>query len=124
MDAVVTQIALHHLPDFWKQIALNRMAEMLKDGGKFCLRDIVYSFDVSDYENAIGNYITRASEIMGDEFANRIAAHVKNEYSTLDWIMEGMIVRAGFRVVRKDYKEGFRGTYFCTTKNDNGSCKK
>jgi ubiquinone/menaquinone biosynthesis C-methylase UbiE len=114
LDAIVTQIALHHLPDFWKQIALNRMAEMLRDGGKFCLRDIVYSFDFSDYERSIENYITRASEMVGDEFANRIAAHVKNEYSTMDWIMEGMIVRAGFKVVRKDYKDGFIGSYFCS----------
>lgn len=124
LDGIVTQIALHHLPDFWKQIALNRMAEMLRDGGKFCLRDIVYSFEIRDYENAIENYITRASQVMGDEFAGRIAAHVKNEYSTLDWIMERMIEGAGFKVVRMDYREGFIGTYFCTKTNDNGSPQK
>src|SRR5512137_1403207 len=49
VDAVVTQIALHHLPDFWKQIALLRIADLLKDGGKFCLRDVVYSFDAARY---------------------------------------------------------------------------
>jgi cyclopropane fatty-acyl-phospholipid synthase-like methyltransferase len=32
VDAVVTQLALHHLPDFWKQVALMRMADMLMDG--------------------------------------------------------------------------------------------
>jgi hypothetical protein len=45
LGAAVTQIALHHLPDFWKQIALIRIAGMLKDGGRLCLRDMVYSFD-------------------------------------------------------------------------------
>jgi hypothetical protein len=60
---------------------------------------------------------------MGDEFASRIAAHVKNEYSTVDWIMEGMIERAGFKLVRKDYKDGFIGTYFCIKAIDNGSYK-
>jgi len=50
VDAVVTQIALHHLPDFWKQIALLRIAGLLKDGGKFCLRDVVYSFKISEYK--------------------------------------------------------------------------
>jgi hypothetical protein len=113
VDAIVTQIALHHLPDFWKQIALNRMAEMIIDGGKLCLRDMVYSFDIRDYENAIENYITRASEVMGDEFAGRIASHVKNEYSTLDWSMEGIIERTGLYIFRKDYRDGFIGTYFC-----------
>ena len=114
VDVVVTQLALHHLPDFWKQIALMRMADMLRDGGKLCLRDVIFNFDIRDYEDSIERYISRASEMMGDEFAGRIAAHVKNEYSTMDWIMEGMIVRAGFKVVRKDYKDGFIGSYFCS----------
>ena len=114
VDVVVTQLALHHLPDFWKQIALMRMADMLRGGGKLCLRDVVFNFDIRYYESSVERYISRASEMMGDEFAGRIAAHVKNEYSTMDWIMEEMIVRAGFKVVRKDYKDGFIGAYFCS----------
>lgn len=117
VDAVVTQLALHHLPDFWKQVALMRIANMLKDGGKFCLRDVVFNFEIRDYEELIEGYILRASEMMGEEFARSIAAHVKNEYSTIDWIMEGMIERAGFKVVRKEYKDGFIGAYFCINAN-------
>jgi ubiquinone/menaquinone biosynthesis C-methylase UbiE len=113
LDAVVTQLTLHHLPDFWKQIALMRIASMLRDGGKLCLRDVVFNFDIKDHDSLIENYISRASEMMGEEFAGRIAAHVKNEYSTMDWIMEGMIERAGFEVIEKSYKEGFIGCYFC-----------
>lgn len=123
MDAIVSQIALHHLPDFWKQIALNRMVEMLRDGGKFCLRDIVYSFDIGDYENAIENHLIEASELVNDEFADRIAAHVKNEYSTMGWIMEGMIERAGFGIQKKEYS-GFIGIYYCIKTNSSGSSKK
>jgi SAM-dependent methyltransferase len=114
VDAVVTQLALHHLPDFWKQVALMRMRDMLRDGGKFCFRDMVFNFDIRDYKDSIEKYISRASEMMGDEFAGRISDHVKNEYTTMDWIMEGMIVRAGFKVVRRDYKDGFIGAYFCS----------
>jgi ubiquinone/menaquinone biosynthesis C-methylase UbiE len=124
LDAVVTQIALHHLPDFWKQIALNRMADMLKDGGKFCLRDIVYSFDVRDYENAIENHLTKASEIANDEFAGRISAHIKKEYSTMNWIMEGMIERAGISIIRKEYSDAFIGAYYCLKTNDNELSRK
>jgi putative AdoMet-dependent methyltransferase len=113
VDAVVTQLALHHLPDFWKQVALMRIANMLRDSGKLCLRDVIFNFDIKDYETLVGNYISRATETMGDEFAGRIAAHVKNEYSTIDWIMEGMIERAGLNVVRKEYRDGFIGAYFC-----------
>lgn len=32
-DIVLTRVALHHLPDFWKQVALLRMNAMLKMGG-------------------------------------------------------------------------------------------
>ena len=118
-DAVVSQIALHHLPEFWKQIALNRMADMLRDGGKFFLRDMVYSFDIRDYENAFESYITRASEIAGGEFAGRISDHIKNEYSTMNWIMEGMIERAGISIIRKEYSDAFIGAYYCLKINDN-----
>lgn len=114
LDAVVTQIALHHLPDFWKQIALIRMAGMLRDGGKLCLRDVVYSFDIKEHNSFFEGYILKASETVGPEFAKRIEAHIKNEYSTLDWIMKGMIERAGFNVEKEVHKDGFVGLYLCT----------
>jgi hypothetical protein len=31
------------------------------------LRDIAYSFDIVDYEDSIENYVTRVSEVIGDE---------------------------------------------------------
>ncbi len=40
VDGVVSQLALHHLPDFWKSIALRRIYKMLKVNGKFFLKDI------------------------------------------------------------------------------------
>src|SRR5512136_686192 len=76
VDAVVTQIALHHLPDFWKQIALLRIAGLLKDGGKFCLRDVVYSFRISEYKDYFAKFIAQASIRAGDEFARLMTDHV------------------------------------------------
>jgi putative AdoMet-dependent methyltransferase len=32
-DAVVSRMALHHLPDFWKVVALDRVRALLKKGG-------------------------------------------------------------------------------------------
>jgi putative AdoMet-dependent methyltransferase len=113
LDAVVTQIALHHLPDFWKQVAMMRIAAMLRDGGKFCLRDVVYSFDISHHDKYLEGFVSKASEMAGLEFADRIAAHVKNEYSTLDWIMEGMIERAGFKIINVEKEYGFFALYLC-----------
>lgn len=113
VDATVTQIALHHLPDFWKQVALLRIAALLKKGGKLCLRDVVYSFDTAKYEDYFRKFFAQASARGGDEFAGIMADHVKNEYSTLDWIMRGMIERAGFEIVGARHKHGFFGLYFC-----------
>jgi len=114
VDAVVSQIALHHLPDFWKQIALLRIADMLKDGGRFCLRDVVYSFDPREHREYIEEFIAKASERAGPEFAARIVDHVRKEYATMDWIMQGMIERAGFEIDCAKNNQGFIGLYLCT----------
>ena len=46
--AVFTRNPLHHLPDFWKAAALQRIAQLLKPGGVLRVRDIVYSFDPAE----------------------------------------------------------------------------
>jgi putative AdoMet-dependent methyltransferase len=114
LDAVVSQIALHHLPDFWKQIALLRMAGMLAKGGKLCLRDVVYSFDPRSHEKFLDEFISKAAEKAGPQFAGRISDHVRNEYSTMDWIMQGMIERAGFEIEMATRRYGFFSLYLCT----------
>ena len=114
VDAVVTQIALHHLPDFWKQIALLRMAGLLKEGGRLCLRDVVYSFDVAECEDYFRKFFSQASRRGGDGFVRLMSDHVRNEYSTLDWIMRGMIERAGLEVVSARHRHGFFALYLCT----------
>jgi SAM-dependent methyltransferase len=40
---VYSRNALHHLPDVWKAVALRRIADMLRPGGAFVLRDTVYA---------------------------------------------------------------------------------
>ena len=41
-DLLVTKIAFHHLPDFWKQIALLNMNGMLKKEGILYIFDVVF----------------------------------------------------------------------------------
>src|SRR3977135_2819028 len=41
-DLIVSEFALHHLPDFWKAVALARILAALKPGANFYLRDIVF----------------------------------------------------------------------------------
>jgi ubiquinone/menaquinone biosynthesis C-methylase UbiE len=41
-DLIVSEFTLHHLPDFWKAVALSRIYGALKPGACFYLRDIVF----------------------------------------------------------------------------------
>jgi putative AdoMet-dependent methyltransferase len=123
LDAIVSQIALHHLPDFWKQIALLRMADLLAKGGKLCLRDVVYSFDPEVHEKFLDEFISKAAERAGQQFAGHISDHVRNEYSTMDWIMQGMIERAGFEIERAKHSHGFFALYLCKKTTNSASAE-
>src|SRR6516162_1412737 len=41
-DLIVSEFTLHHLPDFWKAVAMARIFAALKPGANFYLRDIVF----------------------------------------------------------------------------------
>ena len=114
-DAIVTQLALHHLPDFWKQVALLRLSGMLKKGGRFFLRDAIYSFDPMDYESFFNHFIEATDGKSGKDAAANvgIVSHIKNEFSTLDWIIEGMIRKADLSIERCEKGSGFISAYFC-----------
>jgi putative AdoMet-dependent methyltransferase len=109
VDAVVSQMALHHLPDFWKAVALNRMAALLRDGGRLYLADVVFSFPTQQYRTFFESLVERAGRGMQAGWQT----HIRQEYSTLAWIMEGLICRAGFTIERQEYEGGFMARYLC-----------
>lgn len=113
LDAIVTQIALHHLPDFWKLVALKRMHRMLKKGGKLYLRDIVFSFPIDQYQEFFPRFIEDNGRLAGEAMAHQTAISIRDEYYTLDWIMEGLLKQAGFQLVTKEYALGFMAVYLC-----------
>ncbi|MFA5384367.1 MAG: class I SAM-dependent methyltransferase [Eubacteriales bacterium] len=114
LDAVVSQLVLHHLPDFWKLIALKRVSSLLKDGGRLFLRDIVYPSGVEDYSLYFDALISNMKQYAGDRPARDFEAHIKDEYSTLDWIMEGLLKRAGFNIEKTQYREEYMAVYLCS----------
>ena len=63
--AGIVRQALHHLPDFWKQIALTRLYEMLKPGGKLFLADLVFCFKADDYHENIERWLGKMGELGG-----------------------------------------------------------
>jgi putative AdoMet-dependent methyltransferase len=94
-DCVVSNAALHHLPDFWKIIAINNIYGSLKKQGKLLLGDIIFSCGVDEIRSRIDSWINYSMEIDIDIHSETIA-HIKEEYSTFSWIMEGIFERAGF----------------------------
>jgi len=116
VDVIVSQLALHHLPDFWKLVALKRINAMLKKGGKFFLRDTVYSFEVENYKEFFDNWLNGIKPVAGEELASDTKIAIRDEFSTCDWIMEGLMNRAGFTIDTLSYHDGFLAVYVCTKK--------
>jgi putative AdoMet-dependent methyltransferase len=113
-DFIITKYAFHHLPDFWKQHALLRMAEMLKPGGKLYLEDVVFSFAPEEYETSINTWIDEIAKPKGQGFTReQFEMHVREEYSTYAWVLEGMLERVGFQIVEKNYFSPTYANYMC-----------
>ena len=112
-DAVVSSAVLHHLPDMWKWVGLLNVAKMLKPGGKFYLFDVVFPM-VEDYASCFGGWVDSFVEKVGPEFAEEVETHIRDEFSTFDWVMEGLLRRAGFRIDSAEYDGQLGATYLCT----------
>jgi ubiquinone/menaquinone biosynthesis C-methylase UbiE len=117
VDLVYSRFALHHLPDFWKTIALQRIADLLHPGGFLRLSDVVYSFDPVEAESRIEDWIAASVSADVEQGWTRaeLAEHVRDEHSTFTWLLEPMIERAGFEIVQRSYDAaGMLAGYLCT----------
>lgn len=113
-DAIVTKMALHHLPDFWKQVALLEMNRTLKSGGKLFISDVVYSFAPADRQREHHAFLERMGKLVGPAFMKNIELDLRREFMTTDWILEGMLARAGFRVDQVWKPDPFLANYLCS----------
>lgn len=112
VDAAATTFAFHHLPDFWKGIALKRVNKMLKPGGHFYIHDVVLE-ETGALEN-IAVLVDKLEIVGGKLLGEDTERHFKDEYSTYDWVMDGLLSRAGFIIKSKRIDDGVLGTYVCT----------
>jgi hypothetical protein len=89
---------------------------MLKPGGKFILRDVVFSFPPEQYVSQIEHWI---DQVRGGGDSNsgwsraEFEMHVRDEYSTFAWILEEMIRRAGFEIESTEYASPTYALYQC-----------
>lgn len=109
LDAAVSGAALHHLPDLWKLVALRNICRALKPGGQFILRDVVFSLSEDEPPEASFERFSAAFPDMRKEAAR----HVAQEFSTYDWIMEGLLMRAGFELCAKERPTESFMAYHC-----------
>jgi len=113
-DAVYSRNALHHLPDFWKAIALDRIAQMLRIGGVLRLRDLIYDFRPAEAEGVISRWLDGAvTDPTVGYTRDDLVEHVRTEHSTFRWLLEPMIDAAGFDIVEADFDRSVYGRYIC-----------
>ena len=114
-DLVYSRFALHHLPDFWQAIALQRIADMLRPGGVLRLSDVVYGFEPADAARYIEEWIARnmAAYAEAGWVRAELAEHIRDENSTFTWLLEPMLDRAGLDIVDATYQERMFAQYLC-----------
>ncbi|MGH9015246.1 MAG: class I SAM-dependent methyltransferase [Acidimicrobiia bacterium] len=113
-DFLYTRNALHQVPDFWKAIALQRFALILRPGGILRVRDLVFDFDPGDAERSIETWLSGAVTDPTVGFtAEELATHVRTEFSTYSWLFEAMLERVGFTILDRTYRRSAYGTYTC-----------
>jgi len=109
-DLIVSEFTLHHLPDFWKAVAMARIFAALKPGANFYLRDIVFVSMPDGSERSVDQWAD--FNIKNHDFArDSVVAHMRDEYSTFGWVMERMLTEVGFTLVSADYHAPLHGTY-------------
>ena len=116
-DLVYSRLALHHLPDAWKAVALCRVADMLRPGGAPRLSDVVYGFA----PQAVGKHFDAwmceypATDPSGGWTRADVGEHIRDEHSTFTWLLEPMIQRMGFEISEaKTDASGIFTHYLCT----------
>lgn len=113
-DAVHTRHALHQLPDFWKAVALDRIAGMLRPGGVLRVRDLIYDFAPSAAEDVFPRWLAMAAADPAAGYTSAdLAEHIRSEHSTFRWLFEPMLAAAGFEIVSVEYRGAVFGAYTC-----------
>lgn len=106
--------ALHHLPDFWKGVALSRMSHLLAPAGVLVLRDLVYDFEPAEADRKVEEWLAGAAPTPAEGWTRaELETHVRDEHSTFAWLHEALLEHAGFEIAERDVRGGIYATYVC-----------
>jgi SAM-dependent methyltransferase len=113
-DAVFTRNALHQLPDFWKAVALQRIANLLRPGGVLRLRDLIFDFRPAEAGAVLDDWLEGAVADPEHGYTRGdFAEHLRTEFSTFRWLLEPMLAATGFTIVTADFDGSIYGAYTC-----------
>jgi SAM-dependent methyltransferase len=113
-DGVYTRNALHQLPDFWKAVALDRIARVMRPGGVLRLRDLIYDFRPAEAAEVFQSWFDHAATDPAAGYTTQdYAEHIRTEFSTFRWLLEPMLAAAGFEIVSADFDRHLYGAYTC-----------
>jgi SAM-dependent methyltransferase len=104
VDFIYSRLALHHLPDFWKAVALSRLRGMLQTGGLLRLSDVVYDFEPAQARERIEGWCATGGGSVEDGWSRaELEEHVRDEHSTFTWLLEAIIARSGFEIAEAEH---------------------
>jgi ubiquinone/menaquinone biosynthesis C-methylase UbiE len=113
-DAVFTRNALHQVPDFWKALALDRIARLLRPGGVLRVHDLIFDFQPAEADAALDAWLGQAAEDPSLGYTRGdFAEHLRTEFSTFRWLFEPMLAATGFTIVTAEFDRSIYGTYTC-----------
>jgi SAM-dependent methyltransferase len=113
-DAVYSRNALHHLPDLWKAVAIERIGRTVRPEGVFVLSDLVFSCEARELDEVVHAWLEEAQTDPGQGWTRaEREQHLAEEHSTFTWLLEPMLVRAGFEMVKRRFRAGIYALYIC-----------
>jgi SAM-dependent methyltransferase len=113
-DGVYTRNGLHQLPDFWKAVALDRIAGMMRPGGVLRLRDLIYDFRPAEAAEVFQRWFEYAASDPADGYtAEDYAEHIRTEFSTFRWLLEPMLAEVSFEIETAEFEGRLYGAYTC-----------
>jgi ubiquinone/menaquinone biosynthesis C-methylase UbiE len=113
-DAIYTRNALHQLPDFWKALALERIAGVIRPGGVLRLRDLIFDFQPAEAAAILDDWLDGAATDPERGYTREdFAEHLRAEFSTFRWLLEPMLTAAGLTIVTAAFEGSIYGAYTC-----------
>jgi ubiquinone/menaquinone biosynthesis C-methylase UbiE len=118
VDFVYSRHALHSLPDDQKREALKHVAALLKPGGIFYLKDLIYSFPKEQADTYFGAWLDAAPARPEDGWTREeLQTHINTEFSPYSDVLEGMLADAGLEIKETTHRENkIFGAYTCRKK--------